>query len=68
MPTNGLVSKALSLISLFLAKGGRNGGIEEIVDVVSVLSNTLTERMLVGIQNRAGLGGVLGYLFYTGHA
>ena len=63
----GLIIKALSLTSLLLVKGGRNKCTKETVNVIGASSNMLTERTLVGIQNQAGLGGVLNYLSYARH-
>ena len=49
MPIKGFINKALSLTSLFLTEGNKNGIIKGTVNAISVLSNTLTKRVLIKI-------------------
>ena len=49
LPIKGFVSEALNFTSLFPAKGGGDRGTEGIINIINVLSGTLTERALVKI-------------------
>ena len=62
MPTKGLVSETLSLISLLPAEAGGDGDIKGTVDVINASSDVLTKRALVRTQHQAGLSGVFGHL------
>ena len=49
LPTKGFIHNALNFISLFLAKGGGDGGIQGSINIIGVFNGTLTKGALVGI-------------------
>ena len=49
LPTKGLIYKALGLTSLLLTEGGKDGGTQGSVNIISVFGGTLPEGALVRV-------------------